>query len=278
MKLGQTTHAKSLRTTALAAVVLATLCWSASAAAEAPPVERRRAVGIDSYVWAIPGYTFVLAPFFHYEVASGLFADVDLAFAPTSGLNQAGVGLGNPTLGVHYAASDARSRLTRFLGVRVGLPLATAGNADSDFAGQFGSTASAYYDPYRFSVEHMPFIGLLGLELHPIAALWLRLPVEPMLLVPTAKQFALRLGVQSRFEIEGRGQNGAGGGLALQAVVGNLFPPGRTNDRAQLAVEPYFAFDNGTVIVRAGVLVAIDDPLGPGGLMTGHFQLGAHLR
>lgn len=265
--------------TAAALVGLATLGAPASAAAEAPPLERRSAAGLDTYFWPSSGVTFVLAPFFHYELKRGLFADVTLAFAPETVSNQTSrFGLGNPTLGVHYAASDARNVLTRFLGVRFGLPLATAGSADSDVAGQAGAIATSYYDPYRFSVEHVPFIGLFGLELHPVPALILRLPVEPMLFVPMAKEYALRGGVQARLEIEGRAPNGVGGGFAVQGVAGNLFPQGFKKDRAQFAAEPYFAFDNGTVIARAGLLFSVDDPLGPLNVTSAHLQLGGHLR
>lgn len=280
------------------------LCWFASigfavvvaASASAPavaastPVARRSAVGADVGWWSTErnGSVFATVPFVHYEIVPDLFLDFDVALAPQSGgqpisgLEGTGprLGLGNPMLGAHYAASDAENEMTFFAGLRVGVPLATLGDLDSDRANDLASAASGHEDFYRWVPEVVPFVATAGFEAHPTRRLWLRMPVNVILLVPTTERREAKAGFSTRFEIEGQSRLGVGGGAALQLVLSDGFRT-RREDRAQVALEPYFVFDNDRFFGRLGLLLAIDPPLGPGiaqgGVATTHMQFGGHL-
>lgn len=268
----------------LAGAALAAILASAAAATagDAPPIARRSAVGIDSSYWGSSGSTFVLQPFAHYEVLPGAFIDGDFAFAPATSVSKPKTrfGLGNPMLGAHHARTVVDGMLTWFFGARLGIPLATLGDGASDAADLAASSANAYYDSFHWSPSHFPFVGSLGIEVRPVRGLWLRIPIEPIVLIPLETQYKLHGGAQARFEIEGRAPNGAGAGAALQTVIGNLFPSRNTinKDRAQMSSEQFFSFDNGTFLMRLGVLFSLSDPLQPGGVVTGRLQLGFHLK
>jgi hypothetical protein len=234
------------------------------------------------------GSVFSIVPFVHYEVLPDLFVDFDFAVAPQSGGSSvpgladvgARLGLGNPTLGARYVSTNEDSSLTLSVGGRVGLPLATLGDLQSDRANDLASAANGHADFYRWVPELMPLAATACIELHPSRALWLRLPVEALLAVPTTARRELKTGVVARFEIEGQSRDGVGGGAALQIAVSDGFRT-RDEDRAQVAIEPYFGVDNDRFFGRFGLLMALDPPLGPGflegGVITAHVQAGGHL-
>jgi hypothetical protein len=271
----------------LAAVIAVS---AAPASAAKTPVARRSAVGVDLRWWSSEntGSVFPIEPFFHYEVIPDLFLDVDLAFAPqVGGISFAAddpgarFGLGNPTVGAHYAASTAGEKMTWFAGLRVGLPLAQLGGLESDRANDLASAANAHGDFYRWVPELLPLVGRIGFEAQPRPGFWLRLPVDLMMLVPTTGRRELKGGMVTRFEMEGQSKGGVGGGGALQFVISNGFRT-RRDDLAQIAIEPYFVFDNDRVFVRFGLILAVDEPLGPaffdGGVLATDLRIGGHLR
>jgi hypothetical protein len=254
------------------------------------PVERRTAIGADVRWWsaARAGSVFPIVPFFHYEVIPNLFLDADLAFAPQVGGRSFGVddpgarfGLGNPTVGAHYGTSTEGERVTWFAGARIGLPLAQLGGVDSDRANDLASAANAHGDFYRWVPELLPIVGRLGFDAQPMPGLWLRLPLDLMVLVPTTDRRQVKEGIIARFEIEGQTKLGVGGGGALEVVVSDGFRT-RDQDIAQIAMEPYFVFDNDRMFVRFGIILALDRPLGPGfnegGVIATDLQIGGHLR
>jgi hypothetical protein len=264
--------------------------FAAPAGAAKTPIERRTAVGVELRWWSTTSYgsVFPIEPFFHYEVTPNVFLDADLAVAPQGGGNSFGFtdsgasfGLGNPTVGVHYASSTEGERMTWFAGVRIGLPLAQLGGVSSDQANDLASAANAHGDFYRWVPELLPLVGRVGFDAHPSPGLWIRLPLDLMILVPTTSRRELKGGMVARFEIEGQSTSGVGAGGALQLVISNGFRT-RDDDPVQMAMEPYFVFDNDRVFVRFGLIFALDRPLGPafneGGLLATDLQIGGHLR
>lgn len=276
----------------LASIGLAAVIAVSAAPARAgkTPIERRTAIGAELRWWSTTSYgsVFPIEPFFHYELIPDVFLDADLAVAPQLGGDAFGFsdsgarfGLGNPTVGLHYAHSTEGERMTWFAGLRVGLPLAQLGGLSSDEANDLASAANAHGDFYRWVPELLPFVGRVGFDSHPSTGLWIRLPVDLMILVPTTSRRKLKGGMVARFEIEGQSAGGLGAGGALQLVVSNGFRT-RDDDPVQMAMEPYFVFDNDRVFVRFGLIFALDGPLGPalneGGLLATDLQIGGYLR
>lgn len=274
----------------LVALALAAALSAAAASADAAstPVWRRSAVGVELSWWSTEqtGSVFPIVPFFHYEVSPDLFVDVDFGIAPQTGGRSLVIGspderfgTGNPMLGAHFARTVGGT-VTWFAGVRAGFPLATFGELPADRANDLASAAYAHYDFYRWVPELVPIVVTAGFEAHPNKALWVRLPVSPILLVPTTDRRVFKGGFQARFEIEGQASYGLGGGAALQLVASDGFRT-RDEDRLQTALEPYLVFDNDTVLLRFGLLVALDRPLGfgveEGGVLTPRITLGGHL-
>ena len=76
--------------------------------------------------------------------------------------------------------------------------------------------------------------------------------------------------------------DGTGGGIALRAVANGVFRSAADSpDDTQTSIEPYFVYD-GPVLVRAGFMFAIDEPLGFGGdndfaIVAPHLTIGARL-
>jgi hypothetical protein len=269
---------------------LGPLAASRAGAAETPVVSRT-AVGADLRWWTgeRTGSVFPIVPFVHYEVLPGLFIDGELAFAPQSGgssnFGQEKVdsrfGIGNPMLGAHYATATEGAGTMGFVGLRLGIPLASLGGLHSDRANDLASAAGAHYEFYRWVPELFPIVATGGFESRVTQGLRLRFPIDLMLLPPTSELRELKKGFAARFEIEGQAENGVGAGAALQIVVSDGFRTVR-EDEAQVSLEPYFVYDNDRFFLRFGILLAIDPPLGPslfpfGGLFATNFQIGAHL-
>jgi hypothetical protein len=271
------------------AAAIATL--AAGADASSIPIARRSAVGAELRWWNSErgGASLPLVPFFHYEVIPDLFIDAELAIAPliggdtVSGLEDvsARLGLGNWTVGAHYASTTSGGGMTWFAGARVGLPLATLGDLHSDRANDLASASAAHADFYRWVPELVPLIGTAGFEAHPTAGFWLRFPVDFMVLIPTTDRRETKRGFVGRIELEGQSEGGVGAGGALQLAVSDGF---RTlqEDQAQAAIEHYFVYDNDRFFMRFGVLMALDEPLGPGvfegGVLSARLTMGGHLR
>lgn len=263
-------------------LVLAAIGAAAPARAAETPVTRRSALGVDFRWWSAErvGSVFPMVPFFHYEIIPNLFVDLDVAMAPQTDEDAGRFAIGNPTGGLHYARTTANGALTWFTGLRAGAPLATAGDLDSDLAGDYASAASGHYEVYRWIPEMVPLLLTFGLEAHPTRSVWLRVPITPMLFVPTTSRRDAKAGVEARFEVEIVSDMGLGGGYALQVIGSNAFRT-RDEDRAQFATEPYLVFDNDVFLSRLGLLIAADSPLGlgleEGGVMALHLEIGGHL-
>ncbi|MDB5212421.1 MAG: hypothetical protein JWO86_348, partial [Myxococcaceae bacterium] len=261
-----------------------------SSGAEAPPADEpttparfkpmmRAGAGVEVYWWSAKdiGSTFPVIPYGIFELSPSVLFDlhVPLSLATNSTLSnthtKAGVGLGNPTVGITYVSTEGRT--SWHIGGRIGLPV--AGLSDSEpwqGADALAAFSMALYDIHYWASKYVPIGMRLGVEHMATPKLFLRAAIEPTLFVPIDSKRAQLAGSQKtlflyqlRLELEGRSDSGWGGGLGLQLVHvlsdGNAFGD---KDNAQGAIEPFVSYDSTTTFARIGLLLAMDSPLGPG--------------
>jgi hypothetical protein len=150
------------------------------------------------------------------------------------------------------------------------------------------SKAMGLVDPWLWAIDTLPFGGLGGIE-YRFAHFFVLRAGGDLTFFPGVRSGYRRyindysddnLGVsfQAKVEPEFQSRVGVGGGATLTSVV---FPTAR-GDNAQVSLMPYFAYDSQkTFFMRAGALVALDRPLGPGfdggRVATLYLQFGGHL-
>jgi hypothetical protein len=174
--------------------------------------------------------------------------------------------LGNPTLGAHYA-TRLGAHAEFFVGGAITVPTHFRDSLGTARAGDL-TYIRVYDDFYRFLPEYVDVMARVGVELA-FRPLFMRFDLRPVALVPVGNDVPnnrAELIVLSGNEFELLARMGLGGGLRLQGV---FFPTDRAlfqNDRAQLAFEPFFAYEPEPhgFFVRLGLLIAADPPLGFG--------------
>ncbi|XXX77209.1 hypothetical protein WMF30_00340 [Sorangium sp. So ce134] len=166
---------------------------------------------------------------------------------------------GNPTIGAHYARSLSR-KLAVFGGGALSIPVITDPNADARAALQATLPARAYVDLHRLIPEHFPLRAEGGIEAEVAARLVVRADTAVMFALPTSGG-DVDLVLEQGSELELRGKGAFGGGLRLQAALTLA-----REDLAQLALEPFVGYtpEKPGFYGRAGLLVALDGPLGFG--------------
>jgi hypothetical protein len=167
-------------------------------------------------------------------------------------------------------------KLTWFVGGRGGIPLADVDTGNWQVANAYAGFAMALYDSYYWA-PYLPISGTGGVEWHPIDMLWVRASGDPIFYFPLRSSRDFEFVWQNRFEGVFENDSGIGGGLAIQAVVWDSGLPG---DDLQFSAEPFFSYDNDKFILRAGILLALDSPLGfgfrRGRVASPHVQIGGH--
>jgi hypothetical protein len=244
-------------------------------------------IGGDVYWWSAKrvGSSFALIPYLRYGLTGTLFLDVWVPFAanldgpPDAGgggppKGQSRFGLGNPTVGLHWAKTFGP--LTFYIGGRGSFPMIHAvKDADQAVATAFAADAMALYDAH-FWAPYFPASAFGGLEVH-AGPLFIRGQFDPGVWLPLESNQRAELVLQARGEIEGRGRSGWGGGGALQLA----HFPGLDGDNAQSSIEGFGGYDNGGLFLRMGLLLALDPPLGfgfdQGKVATLHFRIGGYL-
>ena len=255
----------------------------------------RAGAGVEIYWFSAKGLgsTFPIVPYGIFELTPTLLFDVHVpfSFATNTQLgvtnnDRAGLGLGNPTVGLTYVTTDART--TWFIGGRISAPLAGASDsAPWQVANGLAGFAMALYDVQYWAYRYVPLGVRGGVEWQSAPGLFLRGSLEPTLFIPledsatlASTRKALFL-YQARFEFEKHGESGWGGGAGVQLVhavsEGDAFTKG---DNAQGAFEPFGSYESATTFARLGLLIALDPPLGfgfdKGKVASLHLNIGSH--
>jgi hypothetical protein len=278
---------------------------AAPSRAEAPPPDEapvgawkpmmRAGAGVEIYWFSAKnlGSTFPIIPYAMFDLSPNLLFDLHVPFSLATNTqlgntndSKAGIGVGNPTVGLTYVTTNART--TWFIGGRISAPLAgVSDSAPWQIANTLGAVSMALYDLHYWAYKYVP-IGLRGgVEWQASPGLFLRGSFEPTLFVPTedkasivSTRKALFL-YQLRFELEKHGESGWGGGAAVQIVhavsEGDAFTKG---DNAQAGFEPFGSYESGTTFARLGLLLGVDPPLGfgfdQGKVASLHLNVGSH--
>jgi hypothetical protein len=242
--------------------------------------------------------TTVFDVFYHRRVANHVFVDFDIpgtftvASEPiTPAMGNVVGGVGNVTLGAHFGRH--KGIVVWHAGGALALPFSSISSPTLRLANTNGGAAMAGWNDYFWCVGELPFVGRFGVELRPVSALALRLDFDPMTYIPIMSGATGEVLSQERFEIEGRAAMGLGAGAGVMAttrfnsVSSTLAPPTTTlaataTAPALAALEAWLGYDDGhNFFMRAGGLLALNSPLGPGfqrgGALTGQILLGVHL-
>lgn len=178
---------------------------------------------------------------------------------------------GNPAVGVHWA-DTVHPKISVFAGGTLSVStlisddiVSAADRTNLYITRGAASATRAYADLHRFTADSFFVRARGGMEIRIVPVLFYRLELTPILAIGVSNfnddaDFVMEL----HNEIEARAPIGVGGGMHLQAVF-VTDDPGSSNDAAQLAMEPYFVYEPVRgFYARAGVLVALDSPLGFG--------------
>jgi hypothetical protein len=255
----------------------------------------RAGAGVEVYWFSAKGLgsTFPVIPYGIFELTPTLLFDVHVPFSFATntqlGLtnnDRAGLGLGNPTVGLTYVTTDART--TWFIGGRISAPLAgVSDSAPWQVANGLAGFAMALYDVQYWAYRYVPIGVRAGVEWQSAPGLFLRGSLEPTLFVPTEDNASLAgtrkalFLYQARFEFEKHGESGWGGGAGIQLVhavsEGDAFTKG---DNAQGSFEPFGSYESATTFARLGLLLGLDPPLGfgfdKGKVASLHLNVGSH--
>jgi hypothetical protein len=126
------------------------------------------------------------------------------------------------------------------------------------FAALWSARVAGFYDFQHWDSVAFPLGAYLGVEAAANKNFFLRGELGFYVHIPARSGLDTAVLTQTRVAGEFRTDAGIGGGLALQG----LFILSSAGDRAQLALEPYFAFERRQGFVRAGILCALDPPIG----------------
>ncbi|WP_437589479.1 hypothetical protein [Sorangium sp. So ce1000] len=288
-----------LQAFALAVSAAAPLLAAPSEAHAWDPVVHRSDAGVDLYLWSARDFGTSLAavPFVQFEPTPDLFINLKfplaLSFEGPGDFQDPGrqsrAALGNPTFTLYY--SDAGRKLTWYAGGRAGLPLGAIDGYDWYAARGFAAAAMAYYDLHLWASNALPVGGLGGIEYRFGRSFVLRAGGDLTFFVPVRDR-RWRGGIefiddsddldavfQAKVEPEFQSRSGFGGGVALQTV---WVPSSVYDDQGQVSLLPYFVYDSQkTFFMRAGLLLALDEPLGPafdrGQVASLYLQFGGHI-
>lgn len=174
------------------------------------------------------------------------------------------VPFGNPTVGAHYVG-QAVDRFWITGGLALGIPLVE----DDDFFHQ--SIPRAYWNMHHYVQTVFPVQFQLGLEYH-ASIVELRAQLEPSVWAPLGTKVDPEGAFQHAVEIQ-LGHS-IGGGLRVQGVV-----VGPGDDNYQFALSPFFVIRRDLGFLRMGLMLPMDEELGPPFVQTWGFLLatGIHI-
>jgi hypothetical protein len=254
----------------------------------------RAGMGLEAYWFSAKGIgsTFPLIPYGVFGLSHDVLLDVHLplSFATNTSLGfgseKAGLGLGNPTIGVTYVTTDGPT--TWHFGGRISAPVAGASDSQTwQVANVLGAYSMTLWDLHYWAYKYVPIGARIGVEHQAKPNVFVRASVDPTLYIPIDDANSSVVGArktllayQLRVELEGRGDSGWGGGLGLQLVHLVSESSAGNRDNAQGAIEPFVSYDSATTFARLGALVALDQPLGfgldKGKVASLHLDVGSH--
>ncbi|WP_437692225.1 hypothetical protein [Sorangium sp. So ce176] len=166
---------------------------------------------------------------------------------------------GNPSIGLHYVAS-VFPMMMLIGGLTASIPITQDPSDDTKAAAAAALALRGYFDSQRALLDHVPLRARGGIELRPFEALYVRSDLVAMFAIPTGDG-ETEVFIEHASEAELRSVGGFGVGARLQSVF-----PLTQADKIQLAAEPFVGMEPPTsgVYFRAGLLVALDEPLGFG--------------
>jgi len=167
---------------------------------------------------------------------------------------------GNPTVGAHHVGRVSNG-LWITAGGSFGFPLIE----DNDFLGQ--AVPRALWNAHLYASETLPLQGRFGIEWH-AGIVELRGQLEPSLWIPVGSNDDVHGAFYHAVELQLG--HGIGGGLRVQGVA---FGPGygeprgsrlrSDDDYYQFALSPFFAINRELGFLRLGLMLPIDEGLGP---------------
>lgn len=161
--------------------------------------------------------------------------------------------LGNPMLGAHHVARPGQSFWIS-VGGAFGFPLIQ--RRDDLLA--VGQLSQAYWNAHEFAPETVPILADVAIEAHAQPAI-LRAEIEPVVFVSTRDRGdPVELSLQHALELQFGHE--IGGGLRLQ---GAWLATSDARDVYQAALEPFFLVEQELLFFRFGLLLPLDEVLGP---------------
>lgn len=220
----------------------------------------------------VSGGSMLIAP--SIPLAERTFLDVRLPLGFATGF-----ALGNPTLNLRHVVRANRSVFVT-LGGGLGLPLLNDDTQDRRFF-EVPNVAKGLYDFHEFYPFSVPLRFGAGVEAHVGELLILRLNGDLTAMFNYGDNDEPEVAFQHAGEIQ-LGHT-FGGGLRVQGVALPTFESTGVRsefegDLYQLALEPYFAYEGDLLFARVGLLLPLDEQLGPPFSQSYAFRLATGFR
>ncbi|WP_438016595.1 hypothetical protein WMF18_38245 [Sorangium sp. So ce315] len=244
------------------------------------PLGRRGAIGVETSSFTggdsdVSGLAVSL--FARMPLAGHTFLDARVPFGLAIDERTDAV-LGNVTLGAHHIARAGRA-LWLTVGGTVGLATLSGRTHDHRSYEPVGASR-AYWDLHEYFPSILPVHARLGAEAH-AGLLIARVQLEPVLYIPLGRNEEYELAIQHAAELQIG--HGIGGGLRVQGMALPTFDNVSVRHAVArnlyvLALEPFLAIERRYTFLRAGLLLPLDEELGPPLDHTWGFRLGAGVR
>jgi hypothetical protein len=220
----------------------------------------------------ISGGSMVIAP--SIPLAERTFLDVRLPLGFATGFV-----LGNASLNLRHVVRANRSVFVT-LGGGLGLPLLDDDTQDRRFF-EVPNVARGLYDFHEFYPVSVPLRLGAGVEAHVGELLILRLNGDLTAMFAYGDNDESEVAFQHAGEIQ-LGHS-FGGGLRVQGVALPTFESTGVRssfegDLYQLAIEPYFSYEGDMLYTRVGLLLPVDEALGPPFSQSYAFRLSTGFR
>jgi len=281
-----------LRCLAFALLLLVPEVAAAQEGGDWKPDTHRSGAGAEIFVWDndFVGTNFPIIGFANIGFLDEFFIDVQLPFntsfdGPGIPERKTRAAMGNPSVAFRYAPTHQGDAVDVrwFVGGGLVLPVGSFTD-DADYLFPLGTAfaATTFYDGYLWAVDAIPIYATGGVDIR--ITDWMSAQAEMKIVpwIPIDDRNDAELFIQNRFGAEFRHPElGIGGGLDVLLVAdllddSNLLSG--NDDRAQVAMEPYFAYTNERFFLRLGLRQALDEPLGfafdDGKVVSGHLTVG----